>query len=74
MNEELVLSKTRKTKLDFYMSLMAFIFDLHFDESVKYIKDNDLIKRCALRLKPKDKNYNLLIDKMMEYVKRRVNG
>ena len=74
MNEELVLSKTRKTKLDFYMSWMAFVFDLHYDESVKYINDNDFIIRCASRLKPKDKDYDVLIDKILEYVKRRANG
>ena len=74
MNRKLVLSNTRKTKLDFYMSWMAFVFDLYYKESLIYIRDNDLITRCAKRLKPLDASYDLLIDVMKDYVIGRIDG
>lgn len=43
INHKLIKVGDRKTKIDYWICILAFIFDLYFDASKKYIKDKDYI-------------------------------
>lgn len=55
MSKKTILSKDRKTGVDIWISYIAFIFDLNFKPSLKYIKEkgyiNKLVDRCSYQLK-----------------------
>lgn len=55
LNCQLIYSPSRQTNLDKWLSYIAFIFDLYFDVSKKYIKENNYINRLFDRVKPVDK-------------------
>lgn len=55
LNCQLIYSPSRQTNLDKWLSYIAFIFDLYFDVSKKYIKENNYIDRLFDRVKPVDK-------------------
>ena len=50
---QLIYSPSRQTNLDKWLSYIAFIFDLHFDASKKYIRENDYINRLFNRVAPR---------------------
>jgi len=43
MNEKCIELKDRKTIIDYWVCSLAFIFDLNFDISLKYVKDKNYI-------------------------------
>lgn len=43
MNEKTILSKSRKTAIDIWISYIAFVFGLYFDVSLEYIKEKNYI-------------------------------
>lgn len=55
-----------------WLSYIAFIFDLHFEESLKYIKDNHWVERSFSRLSPSNQEtyeqYVTLKQKALEYI------
>lgn len=71
-HQQLIYGPTRITHLDMWLSYIAFIFDLHFDESLKYIKDNNWINRSFDRLNPKDQityqQYMILKQRALDYI------
>lgn len=71
-HQELVYAPYRKTHLDMWLSYIAFIYDLHFDVSLKYIKDNHWIDRSFDRLHPVDKKtfqeYQILKQKALDFI------
>ena len=54
LNCQLIYSPSRQTNLDKWLSYIAFIFDLYFDVSKKYIKENNYINRLFNRITPVD--------------------
>lgn len=50
MNCKTILTTKRKTQIDFWVSYIAFIFDLSFDASLKYIKDKNYIDKLVDRI------------------------
>ena len=56
-----------------WLSYIAFLFDLHFDESIQYIRENHWIERSFARITPIDettkKEYDILKQRALEYVK-----
>ena len=48
---QLIYAPTRKTHLDMWISYIAFIFDLYFDESKSYIEKNHYIERSFDKIK-----------------------
>lgn len=71
--QQLVYAPTRKTKLDFWLSYIAFVFDLYFEDSIQYIKDHHWIERSFDRLHPIDKKtyeqYQTLRQRTLDYLK-----
>lgn len=54
MNNKLILSEDRKTQIDMWVSFIAFIFDLNFDVSKKYIIENNYIDKLVNRINYKN--------------------
>ena len=54
MNKSLIKYGDAKTPLDRWSAYIAFIFDYNFDESLRYLKNNDLINKCFDRIKYKN--------------------
>lgn len=72
-NQKLIYGPSRVTHLDMWLSYIAFIFDLYFEESLKYIRDNHWVDRSFDRLHPVDKTthqqYEILRQRTLDYVK-----
>lgn len=70
---QLIYAPTRKTHLDMWISYIAFIFDLYFDESKSYIEKNHYIERSFDKIKIEDleilKKYRALEKCALEYIK-----
>ena len=43
MQHKCIKLEDRRTIIDYWVCVIAFIFDLNFDISLKYIKDNNYI-------------------------------
>ncbi|MEG0276481.1 MAG: HD domain-containing protein [Coprobacillus sp.] len=71
-NQELVYGPSRVTHLDMWLSYIAFIFDLHYDISLQYIKENNWVNRSFDRVQPKDKEtlkqYFILKQRVLDYL------
>ena len=50
MNSESILSTTRKTDLDRWVSFLALIFDLNYQYSCNYVYQQDYITKLVKRL------------------------
>ena len=50
MNEKCIELKDRKTIIDYWVCMLAFIFDLNFDISLKYVKDKNYIDTLINRI------------------------
>ncbi len=74
-HQELVYAPYRKTHLDMWLSYIAFIYDLHFKESIKYIKDNHWIDRSFDRLHPTHQEtyeqYQILKQKALDFIEKK---
>lgn len=72
-HQKLIYGPTRVTHLDMWLSYIAFVFDLHFEESLKYIRENNWVNRSFDRLQPADEKvyqqYVILRQRTLEYVK-----
>jgi hypothetical protein len=70
---KLIYGPSRKTHLDMWISYIAFIFDLYFDESIQYIYKHHWIDRSFGRVQPDDERYYQLKIEMNKYVEERKN-
>lgn len=50
MDNKLILSNLRKSSIDYWVSYIAFIFDLNYRYSFIYIKENDYVNKMVNRL------------------------
>ncbi|WP_028041885.1 HD domain-containing protein [Candidatus Stoquefichus massiliensis] len=71
-HQQLIYGPTRITHLDMWLSYIAFIFDLHFPESLQYIKENNWVNRSFDRLHPIDEKtyqqYMILKQRALDYI------
>lgn len=51
MSQKLININENKTYLDRWAGYIAFIFDMNFDASLKYLKEKDLVNKCFDRIK-----------------------
>ena len=64
MNEKCVVLSDRKTPLDYFVTILGFVYDIYFKESYEIIKQNNYINRLIDRfdykvLETKDKIENM---------------
>ena len=50
----MIVNTDRKTMIDYWLCIIAFIFDLNFDVSLKYIKENAYIDKIIDRINYKN--------------------
>lgn len=56
MKRKVVVFKERKTNVDKWVSLLGFLYDFNFEQSLEYIKEKDYINRAMKRINYKDKD------------------
>ena len=54
MSHKCIKLEDRQTQIDFWVCVIAFIFDLNFDISLKYVKENDYIDILIDRIEYKN--------------------
>lgn len=47
---ESVLSSIRRTRMDYWLSYLAYFFDINYKESMEIIRENDYVKRMIRRI------------------------
>lgn len=73
MSQKLININENKTYLDRWSGYIAFIFDMNFDASLKYLKENDLINKCFDRIKYCNVETIIKINSMKELANEFVN-
>ncbi len=72
-----VLSEERKTDMDFWVSYLAYFYDLNFKESLKIVKENDYVRKIVERIPYSDPETRQTMKKISEelekYIDDRVN-
>ena len=48
--KESILSSARRTKMDYWLSYLAYFFDINYKVSMDMIRENDYIKRLIRRI------------------------
>lgn len=75
-HQQLIYAPYRITHLDMWLSYIAFIFDLYFQESLIYIQENHWIDRSFDRLQPYHlevkKQYDILKERAIDYIEKKV--
>lgn len=74
-NCQLIYGPSRTTHLDMWISYIAFIYDLHYPQSIKYIDDNHWVERSFNRIQPtnEEKRYSELKEVMKQFVREKIN-
>ena len=67
MNGKCINVNDRKTQLDYWFCVIAFIFDLNFDISKKYILDKNYINILIDRIEYRNKETKKQIANIREY-------
>ncbi|MGN1266842.1 MAG: HD domain-containing protein [Dorea sp.] len=49
-NRRSILSSTRKTKMDYWMSYIAYFFDINFKESLEIIQEQEYVEKLIARI------------------------
>ena len=70
MNHELIRNTDRETMIDYWMCIIAFIFDLYFDVSLQYIKENAYIDKIIDRINYKNPETKQKIEQIKKCVKK----
>lgn len=70
MEHKLILNEDRKTLIDFWICIIAFIFDLNFDVSLQYIKEKKYVDILIDRIDYKDLDTKQKIEKMRDSAKK----
>lgn len=70
MNHKCIKIEDRITQLDFWICVLAFIFDLNFDISLKYIKDKNYIDILINRIEYKNEQTKKQMEKVREEAKK----
>lgn len=66
MNHKIIKLEDRKTQLDFWVCILAFIYDLNFEISLKYIKDKNYIDVLVDRIEYKNKDVKERMEQIRE--------
>lgn len=75
-HQQLIYAPYRKTHLDMWLSYIAFIFDLHFQQSFVYIQEHHWIDRSFDRIQPHilevQQQYHTLKERAIDYIEQKV--
>lgn len=73
MSHKCIKLSDRKTIIDRWVCMIAFIFDLNFDISLKYVKDNNYIDILIDRIEYKNQDTKDKMEKIRECAKKYIN-
>ncbi len=65
---ECILSSDRVTKMDYWVSYIAYFFDINFSESLSIIQEQDFVSRIIHRIPYSDPDTALLMSQMEHYM------
>lgn len=76
--EKPMLYSKCKTNMDFMVAIIAFIYDLNFNESLTIIKENDYIHKLVEKINARDEYtrtmFNKVLEYSMDYINRKLEG
>lgn len=73
MNHKCIQLIDRKTQIDFWICIIAFIFDLNFDISLKYIKDKNYVDILVDRIEYKNADTKEKMERIRKCAKDYLN-
>ena len=73
MNEKCIELKDRKTIIDYWVCMLAFIFDLNFDISLKYVKDKNYIDILIDRINYENRDTKVKMEEIRKCAKNYIN-
>ena len=71
-NEELINRLDENTGSDRIITLLAFVYDLNYKYSFKYLKENSIVERIYNNINNKEK-YKYYFDKIIKYIDSKLN-
>ena len=75
MQHKCIILSDRKTIIDYWVCVIGFIFDLNFDISLKYVKDNNYINILIDGIEYKDNDTKQKMEQIRncakEYIEKR---
>lgn len=74
MNYQCIKLSDRKTIIDYWVCVIAFIFDLNFDISLQYISNNNYIDKLIDRIKYKNENTKEKMEQIRKCGKEYLNN
>ena len=76
MNHKCIRLEDRQTQIDFWICVIAFIFDLNFNISLKYVKENHYIDILIDRIEYKNDDTKQKMEKIRkcanEYLEKNI--
>ena len=73
MNEKCIELKDRKTIIDYWICVLAFIFDLNYDISLKYVKDKNYIDILIDRINYENRDTKVKMEEIRKCAKNYIN-
>lgn len=73
MNQKTIISTDRETQIDIWISYIAFLFDLNFNISLKYIKDKNYIDILVDRVKYKNEDTKNKMEQIRNCAKKYID-
>lgn len=70
MNAELIKLDDRKTQIDYWICILAFVFDLNFKESLEFVKDKNYMNILIDRIEYKNEDTKFKMEKIREFVNK----
>ena len=70
-NKKLINDKHKKTETDVIVKIFAYVFDLNYTFSFKYLKENYIIENIYKKIKDKEK-FKYYFDKINEYINDKI--
>ena len=70
MEHKMIVNTDRKTMIDFWVCVLAFIFDFNFDVSLRYVKEKGYVDILIDRIDYKNADTKQKIEQMRECAKR----
>lgn len=70
MNAKLIKLSDRKTQIDYWTCILAFVFDLNFKESLEFVKNKNYMNILIDRVEYKNQDTKIKMEKMRMFVNK----
>lgn len=67
MNAKLIKLEDRKTQIDYWICILAFVFDLNFKESLEYVKEKNYMNILIDRIEYKNEDTKLKMEQIRKF-------